>query len=54
MATVVSKSRRRPLRFWGWGYADEHLSAEEELLMKGMVSAMAGGQPKEVTPPDQA
>ena len=26
-------SKRRPLRFWGWGYADEHLSSQEETLI---------------------
>lgn len=29
-------SKRRELRFWGWGYADEHLSAEESAMIRGI------------------
>jgi alkyldihydroxyacetonephosphate synthase len=33
-------SRRRPLRFWGWGYADEQLSAGEETLIDNMALSL--------------
>lgn len=49
-----TKSRRRPLRFWGWGYADEHLSAQEDQLFRGLIASMAGGSPKETIAPEEA
>ncbi|MEM6546001.1 MAG: FAD-binding oxidoreductase, partial [Pseudomonadota bacterium] len=33
-------SKRRPLRFWGWGYADEHLDTEEESIVDFMASTL--------------
>ncbi len=32
---TATLSRRRPLRFFGWGYVDEELSAEEEARVRG-------------------
>tara|TARA_R110002074_G_scaffold355895_1_gene527940 strand:- start:5609 stop:7306 length:1698 start_codon:yes stop_codon:yes gene_type:complete len=36
-------SHRRALRFWGWGYADEHLDAAEEARLADLVTLMGGG-----------
>ncbi|MEM9397965.1 MAG: FAD-binding oxidoreductase [Pseudomonadota bacterium] len=33
-------SKRRPLRFWGWGYADENLDTEEESIVDFMASTL--------------
>lgn len=35
MADGATLSRRRKLRFYGWGYADETLSPEEDALVRG-------------------
>lgn len=41
MTDHETASRRKPLRFWGWGYADEHLTAEETRLIEGMASMLS-------------
>jgi alkyldihydroxyacetonephosphate synthase len=37
MTESATLSRRRKLRFYGWGYADEDLSPDEELRVRGSV-----------------
>lgn len=37
-----SHSRRRILRIWGWGYADEALSGQEQQLIQSMARAFPG------------
>jgi alkyldihydroxyacetonephosphate synthase len=34
---------RRALRFWGWGYADEHLDTAEEARLADLVTLVGGG-----------
>lgn len=41
MNRMQSASRLKPLLFWGWGYADERLTAEENGLIKGMAATLA-------------
>ena len=38
MRHYETKSSRRPLRFWGWGYEDENLTGEENTLVESTVS----------------
>jgi len=38
MAEFATLSRRRRLRFHGWGYADDRLSAEEEARVRGLAT----------------
>ena len=40
MTTIDSKSQRKPLLFWGWGYADEKLSDEENRLIEGLIKLL--------------
>lgn len=54
MSDHESKSRRKPLRFWGWGYQDEHLTDEENQLVESAVNAFAPGGAVELTPPTVA
>ena len=51
MAAVESLSARKPLRFWGWGYADEDLSAEEDQLIESLVQMLSPQGAVEVQPP---
>ena len=37
MKNVETRSKRRQLRFWGWGYADEDLSVSESNMIDAMV-----------------
>ncbi|MEM7277663.1 MAG: FAD-binding oxidoreductase [Pseudomonadota bacterium] len=46
-----TKSRLKPLRFWGWGYADEHLSANEEQLVRTMAGHLVPSGAKELSAP---
>ena len=41
MTKPESLSKRAELRFWGWGYADDHLSLKEDQLVEAMVAVMA-------------
>ena len=43
MSTMDTLSQRRRLRFWGWGYADEHLSATEEQRLGEMAAMLSSG-----------
>ena len=51
MRQYETKSTRRPLRFWGWGYADEHLTEEENALVESTVSAFVPEGAVELEPP---
>ena len=39
-------AHRRRLRFWGWGYADEGLSADEEARVRGAAARAIGHAPQ--------
>lgn len=54
MRQYETKSTRRPLRFWGWGYADEHLTEEENALVESTVSAFVPEGAVELEPPGDA
>ena len=41
MTDYQTGSRRKTLRFWGWGYADEYLTPEEETLIMRMASNLS-------------
>ncbi|RLQ20343.1 FAD-binding protein [Seongchinamella sediminis] len=51
MSQINSKSQRKPLLFWGWGYADDKLSDEENRLIDSMVTALVPEGAVELTPP---
>ena len=51
MRQYETRSTRRPLRFWGWGYQDENLTAEEDALVESTVSALVPGGAVELAPP---
>ncbi len=46
-----SKSQRKPRLFWGWGYAGETLSEEENRLIEGVVGTLAPEGAVELEPP---
>ena len=50
MTKPESLSKRAELRFWGWGYADEHLSLEEDQLVEAMVAVMAPNSTEVASP----
>jgi len=49
MTESATLSRRRKLRFYGWGYADEALSPEEESRLRDLVKRF--GSTVEILPP---
>lgn len=51
MAQTTTLSKRKTLRFWGWGYADEHLSEEENQLVEMMVKMLIPDGAVEIQPP---
>ena len=51
MGDYESKSRRKPLKFWGWGYQDEHLTEAENELIVSSVNAFVPGGAVELAPP---
>ena len=51
MAQIETLSKRPALRFWGWGYADEHLSEQEDQLVEMMAKILAPDSACEVSPP---
>ncbi len=53
MALPETLAHRRELRFWGWGYADEELTPEEEARLAQLV-AMTTGAAEAVLPPQLA
>jgi alkyldihydroxyacetonephosphate synthase len=54
MAEFATLSRRRRLRFHGWGYADDRLSAEEEARVRGLVSGFGVTAPVETLAPRES
>ena len=46
-----TKSRRKPLRFWGWGYEHEQLSAEENAFIEATVKGFMPDGTPEIAPP---
>ena len=53
-STAVTLSHRRRLRFWGWGYADESLSADEEARIRSAAARAIGHAPSEGPEPTEA
>ncbi len=51
MTEFETLSRRKKLRFYGWGYADELLSPEEEALVRDAAMRFATSAPAEVAAP---
>ena len=51
MTEPETLSRRRRLRFWGWGYADEGLTPDEEVRARAAAARYAKDDLKEVAPP---
>jgi len=54
MAEAVTLSHRRKLRLYGWGYADDVLSPDEEARVRGAAARLGGGAPVEMAPPREA
>jgi alkyldihydroxyacetonephosphate synthase len=52
MTEFATRSRRGKLRFWGWGYADDMLSAEEEARVRA--GAKRAGAGAETTAPRES
>jgi alkyldihydroxyacetonephosphate synthase len=50
MAEPATLSRRKELRFYGWGYADENLTPEEEAGVRKAAQRF-GSVPDEIAPP---
>lgn len=46
-------SRRKALRFWGWGYADQVLTAEEDAAIRAAAAVVSPSGSKEVDPPSE-
>ena len=46
-----SLSKRPQLRFWGWGYADEDLSDQENQLIAGLMRRLGGDAGASAPPP---
>ena len=51
MTPFATLSRHRRMRFYGWGYADEQLSADEEARVRGAARRFGGEAPVEVAAP---
>jgi alkyldihydroxyacetonephosphate synthase len=47
-------AHRRPLRFWGWGYADENLTPDEEARVRASAARAIGHAPQEGAEPTLA
>jgi len=54
MNDVATLSHRRRLRFWGWGYADEQLTPEEEARIRAGAARAIGHPPAEGPDPIEA
>jgi len=54
MTESATLSRRRKLRFYGWGYADETLSSAEEARVRESVKRFGTGAPTEIAPPQES
>lgn len=44
-------SKRRTKRFWGWGYADEHLTQDESAMIRGIAEGFKQHQQPPIEPP---
>ncbi|MGH7023560.1 MAG: FAD-binding oxidoreductase [Caulobacteraceae bacterium] len=53
MAEFATLSRRPRLRFWGWGYADDHLAPEEEAAVRASAASL-GAAAHEVAAPRES
>ncbi len=51
MSEFATLSRRRRLRFYGWGYADELLTPEEQSLIRGLAKRF--GETAEIAAPQE-
>ncbi len=51
MSDLATLGHRRALRFWGWGYANEHLSADEEKHIRELIAAFSGAAIEDIAPP---
>ena len=51
MKSHQTKSDRKPLNFWGWGYADEHLTTDEHAMIEATVKSFIPDGAVERTPP---
>jgi len=54
MAEFSTLSRRKRLRFCGWGYADDILSPDEEARIRGAVKRFGSAAPTEVAAPRES
>jgi alkyldihydroxyacetonephosphate synthase len=54
MADSATLSRRRTLRFYGWGYADDVLSPEEEARVRAIPKRFGGQAPVETPAPRES
>jgi alkyldihydroxyacetonephosphate synthase len=54
MSETATLSRRRKLRFYGWGYADDLLSADEEARVRGSVRRFGTAAPVETPAPRES
>ncbi len=54
MAETATLSRRRTLRFYGWGYADDALSPEEEARVRSVAIRFGSQAPVETTAPRES
>jgi alkyldihydroxyacetonephosphate synthase len=51
MVEAATLSRRRTLRFYGWGYADDALAPEEEARVRGSLKRFGEAAPTEIPAP---
>lgn len=51
MTSHATLSTRPLKRFWGWGYAHEHLSEQEHRVVHGLLSKLPGGFSAKVSEP---
>ena len=51
MSESGTKSLRKPLRFWGWGYADEDLHPEEHAMIETVTKMLVPEGLVEIEPP---
>jgi alkyldihydroxyacetonephosphate synthase len=53
MTEPATLARRRPLRFWGWGYADEGLTPDEEARVRASAARFSTDPLVEIKPPTE-
>src|SRR5689334_5451972 len=51
MVESATLSRRRKLRFYGWGYADDVLSPDEDVRIRASVQRFGTSASPEIAPP---